>query len=59
MTDQDLAGKNATFTNPVAYANMIAEHDRVVSYQLDSGRSQARLVLLTWSSLGTPHAISR
>jgi hypothetical protein len=32
MTEQDLARKNATFTNPVAYANTIVEHDRVVTY---------------------------
>jgi len=32
VTDQDLAGKNATFTNPVAYADMIVKHDRAVSY---------------------------
>ncbi len=32
ITDQDLVGKNASFTNPVEFANRIVAHDRVVSF---------------------------
>ena len=46
MTDQDLAGKNVTFTNPVAYANTIVEHDRVVTYWFRLGKSSGRTVVL-------------
>ena len=32
MTDQDMAGKNVNLLNPVAFANLVADADKVVSF---------------------------